>query len=197
MTRSQLSDGDRLILDTVEAPQKSDLFKVFKVAELTAKGARTSAEVALGLNLLEREGSHYLSAARALRLVRQLPQTESAEYVLGYLGEAYLAAKDDETKAAVTMRAVLNAPHVVYVAELVGLPLPLAVPTPRELHDVALVEGELGRAGGLSGDPLRRSANALVAWMKTVDRLARTRWPTGVASAQSTRTKPAAPRAPR
>ena len=175
MTRSALSDGDRFILDTVEVPQKSDLFKVFKIPKLIAKGAKTPVEVVLGLDLLEREGAHYLSAAQALRLVRKVPQTEPAEYMLGYLGEAYLAAKSDQTRDAIIVRAVLNAPHVVHVAELLGLPLPLRVPTPRELRDVVLLGGELASVGGLTGDTLRRSANALVAWMKTVDRLARRR----------------------
>jgi hypothetical protein len=175
MTRSYLSDGDRLILKTVEAPQKADLLKAFKVVQLIAKGASTPTEIATGLNLGEREAVHHLSAAQALRLVRRVPQMEPAEYMLGYLGEAYLAAKDDKTRDVIIVRAVLNAPYVVHVAELLGLPLPLAVPTPRELRDVALVEVALARVGGLSGDTLRRSANALVAWMKTIDRRARRR----------------------
>ena len=164
-----------MILDTVEVPQKGDLFKVFKVAELVAKGARTPTEVVSGLNLLEREGFHYLSTAQALRLVRKGSQAEPAEYVLGYLGEAYRAAKSDEARNAVTVRAVLNAPHVVHVAELLGLPLPLAVPTPQGLRDVALVAEALANVARLGDNTLRRSANALVAWMKTIDRLARRR----------------------
>jgi hypothetical protein len=45
--------------------------------------------------------------------------------------------------------------------------------TPRELHDVSLVEGELVALGPLSDDTPRRRASTLVSWMKTVDRLAR------------------------
>jgi hypothetical protein len=172
-TKSQLSDGDQLILATVEVPRANDLFKVFAVAEVISEGADTPAQVAVGLDLVVREGAYYLAAARALRLVRKLPQGEPADYALGNLGESYLKAKGDKAKAAVMVGGTLGAPHVVYVAERLGLATPLLAPTPRELHDVSLVEAELVALGPLSGDTPRRRANTLVSWMKTVDRLAR------------------------
>lgn len=172
-TNSQLSGGDRLILQTVEVPQANDLFKVFKVAKLIADGANTPAEVAAGLDLVEREGAYYLSAACALRLVRKLPQGAAAEYVLSYVGDSYLEAKGDKARAAVVVRGTLDCPHVVFVAEGLGLPTPLSTPTPRELHDVALVEREFIGLGALSGTTPHRRAGTLVSWMKTVDRLAR------------------------
>jgi hypothetical protein len=171
--KSQLSDGDQLILATVEVPQASDLFKVFEVAKLVANGAGTPAKVAVGLRLKDREGAYYLSAARALRLVRKLPQGEPADYALSYLGESYLKAKGDKARAAVMVTSTLGAPHVVYVAERLGLPTPLSTPTPRELHDVARVERELISLGPLNGDTPRRRASTVASWMKTVDKLAR------------------------
>ena len=172
-TKSRLSGGDRLILQTVEVPQANDLFKVFNVVKLIADGASTPAEVAAGLDLVEREGAYYLSAARALRLVRKLPQGEAAEYVLSYLGDSFLEARGDQARAAVMVRGTLDCPHAVFIAEGLGLPTPLSAPTPRELHNVELVESELNRLGALSGSTPRRRASAFVSWMKTVDRLAR------------------------
>ena len=172
-TKSRLSSGDRLILQTVEVPQANDLSKVFAVAKLIADGANTPAEVAAGLDLVEREGAYYLSAARALRLVRKLPQGEAAEYALSHVGDAYVEARGDKARAAVMVRGTLDCPHVVFVAEALGLPTPLSTPTPRELHDVALIENELIQLGDLSGSTPRRRASTLVSWMKTVDRLAR------------------------
>ncbi len=162
-----------MILETVEVPQVNDLFKVFKVAELISKGARTDGDIATGLDLVAPEGAYYLAAARALRLVRRRSQFGPPEYVLGYLGELYLAAKGGEKKAATMIRGTLSAPHVVYVAERLGLPTPVSVPTPEELRDVAIVEQELVSLGPLSGEKPRRRAATLVAWMKTVDKLAR------------------------
>lgn len=71
------------------------------------------------------------------------------------------------------VRGTIDCPHVVFVAERLRLPTPLSTPTPRELHDVALVENELIRLGDLSGSTPRRRASTLLSWMKTVDRLAR------------------------
>lgn len=171
--RSQLSDGDRWILENVEVPQANDLFKVFAVAELVARGTQTPEEVARALALVDREGAYYLAAARALRLVRKLLSQEPSEYVLGSIGESYLGARGDKARAAVIVRGTLNAPHVVYVAEALGLATPLGTPTSRELHDAAVVEAELRSLAELNGGTPRRRASSLVAWMKTVDRLAR------------------------
>jgi len=172
--KSALTEGDRFILQTVEVPQANDLFKVFMVAELVADGASTPADVAVGLDMVEREGPYYFSAACAVRLVRKLPTWEPAEYALSYVGESYLAARGDRARAAVVVKGTLGAPHVVYVAESLGLPTPLSTPTPRELRDAALVERELVSLGPLSGETPHRRASTLVSWMKTVDRLART-----------------------
>ena len=172
-TKSQLSDGDRWILANVEVPQANDLFKVFTVAELVADGADTPADVAVGLDIVEREGAYYLSAACAVRLVRKLPQWEPSGYAVSYVGESYLAARGDKAKGAVMVGGTLGAPHVVYVAERLGLATPLSTPTPPELRDAGLVEGELVSLGVLSGETPRRRASTLVSWMKTVDRLAR------------------------
>jgi len=170
VAKSLLSDCDRLILATVEAPLASDLFKVFEVAGLIRAGANTPEEVADGPGLGEREGAYYLSAACAVRVIRKRSQED---YVVGYVGESYLAAKGETSKAAAAVKATLAAPHVVYVAERLGLDTPLSTPTPRELHDVARVERELVSLGPLSGETPRRRASTIVSWMKTVDRLAR------------------------
>jgi len=170
--RSQLSDGDRLILETVEVPQANDLLKVFRVAELISDGANTPSEVADGLGIVEREGAYYLSAARAVRLVRTVPQATPTEYMLAYLGEEYVAATRLK-RMPVVVRGTLVAPHVVFVAERLGLTTPLSTPTPRELHDVTLVEPELVGLGPLGGATPRRRASTLVSWMRTIDRLAR------------------------
>ena len=172
-TKSQLSDGDQLILATVEAPHATDLLKVFEVARLVADGAGTPARVAVDLGVKDREGAQYLAAARALRLVRKLPQGEPADYALSYLGESYLSAKGDKARAAVIVASTLAAPHVVYVAERLGLLTPLSSPTPRELHDVDRVETALTSLEPLTGDTTHRRASTVVSWMKTVDRLAR------------------------
>ena len=116
--------------------------------------------------------SHYLSAARALRLIRPVPQVTPTEYQLAYLGEEYVAASEAQ-RPAVIVRGVLIAPHVVYVAECLGIDTPLAAPTPRELHDVTLVEGELADLAPPSDGTPRRRARTLMSWLKTVDRLAR------------------------
>lgn len=169
---SQLTDGDRLILQTVEVPQANDLIKVFRVAELVARGAAAAHDVAKELAIVEREGAYYLSAARAIRLLRADSASGPLRYVLGYLGEIYLAA-NKHSRPAVIVRGTLAAPHVVYVAERIRLQTPLCTPTPRELHDVDLVEQELITLGPLSGSTPRRRASSLVSWMKTVDRLAK------------------------
>ena len=170
--QSQLSDGDRLILATVEVPQANDPLKVFRVAELIAAGANTPKEVADGLGVVEREGAYYLSAARAVRLVRTVAQSTPTEYMLAYLGEEYLAATEPK-RIPLIVRGTLVAPHVVFVAERLGLATPLSAPTPRELHDVTLVEPELVGLGPLGGATPRRRASTLVSWMRTIDRLAR------------------------
>jgi hypothetical protein len=172
MVTSQLSEGDLLILRTVEVPQANDLDKVFRVAILVSRGAATPEEVATGLDVVEREGAYYLAAARAMRVVRVDHRTTPTGYMLGYLGEDYLAASGKK-RAAIIIQGTLAAPHVVYVAERLGLSTPLSTPTPRELHDVGLVERELATLGELSGTTPRRRAGTLVAWMKAVDKLAR------------------------
>lgn len=173
MSASKLSDGDGLILDTVEVPQANDIDKVFKVAGLVSRGATTPQEVAKGLGVVEREGAYYLAAARAVRIVRLDHSTNPAGYVLGYVGEEYLAA-DRRKRPAIVIRGTLMAPHVLYVAERLGLPTPLSTPTPRVLHDAGLVQRELATLGArLSGTTPARRAGAIVAWMKGVDKLAR------------------------
>lgn len=92
-TKSQLSGGDRLILQIVEVPQANGLLKVFKVAKLIADGANTPAEVAAVFDLVDRGSAHHLSAACALRLVRKLPRGEAAEYVLSHVGDSHLEAR--------------------------------------------------------------------------------------------------------
>lgn len=170
--QSQLSDGDRLILDTVEVPQANDLLKVFRVADLIAGGANTPSEVADGLGVVDREGAYYLSAARAVRLVRTVPSATPAEYVLAYLGDEYVASTG-RSRTPIIVRGTLVAPHVVFVAERLGLLTPLSIPTPRELRDATLVERELIGLGPLSGATPGRRSSTLVSWMKTIDRLAR------------------------
>lgn len=170
--RSQLSDGDRLILATVEVPQANDLFKVFEVARLIAAGANTPKEVADGLAIVEREGAYYLSAARALRLVRMVPRATPTEYMLAYVGEEYVDARKP-ARSAVIVRGTLASPHIIFVAERLGLTTPLSTPTPRELHDITLVEPELVGLGPLSGATPRRRASTLISWMRTIDKLAR------------------------
>ena len=173
MSVSQLSDGDRLILDTVEVPQANDIDKVFKVAGLVSRGATTPRDVAKGLAVVEREGAYYLAAARAIRIVRLDHSTNPAGYVLGYVGEEYLAA-DRRRRPAIVIRRTLSAPHVLYVAERLGLETPLSTPTPRVLHDAGLVQRELATLGAtLSGTTPARRAGTIVAWMKAVDKLAR------------------------
>ena len=171
--KSQLSDGDQLILATVEAPLAADLLKVFDVVRIVAGGADAPASVAVDLGVRDREGAHYLAAARALRLVRKLPLGEPANYALSYLGESYLSAKGDKARAALIVTSTLAAPHLVYVAERLGLLTPLSSPTPRELHDVDRVETALTSLEPLTGDNPHRLASTVVSWMKTVDRLAR------------------------
>jgi hypothetical protein len=169
---SQLSEGDRFILNTVEVPQVNELGKMFMVAELVSRGATTRQDVAKKLGVAEKDVGHYLAAAQALRLVRIDPGTTPPRYMLGYLGDVYLAA-NRKARVGIMIRGTLAAPHVVYVAERLGLRAPLSTPTPRELKDVVLVERELATLGVLSGATPRRRASTLVAWMKTVDKLAR------------------------
>jgi hypothetical protein len=166
-----MTDGDYMILDTVEFPQANNLAKVFRVAQIAMAGATSPEEVAGELELVPREGAYYGSAAASLRLVRKKDTSVGIEYHVTEIGRFYATA-DEERRRQLMIQRTLDCPHVKLVAHQLGLQLPLQVPVPSDLLSRERILEAMAALPEINHVTQRRRASTIAAWMKSVNRLA-------------------------
>lgn len=132
-------------------PQADRLDKVAVVTAAVAAGVSTSIGVAKTLDMVERQGSYYMSAACFLGLV-ELSAGAAGEYRLTVEGAAYQEKSVED--------------RIIYLGQLVS-----SMPATKIYLDSGL-EGvtKLYQEAGLDSETSRRRAQTVASWSEAVDK---------------------------
>lgn len=130
-------------------PQADRLNKVAVVIDAVGAGADTTAAIAQALDMVDRQGAYYASAAGYLGLLEQL-DTNPKTFALTDAGQQMLQAGAD-VRADLILQAVADVPEV-------GLLLDKSLAAVREHY----------AAAGLDAVTASRRANTIASWAATV-----------------------------
>jgi hypothetical protein len=150
------------------APQADDLGKVFEVIAAVADGADTAPTIAEALDVVERQGNYYITAALALGLIRH--GADEGTYETTYVADHFAGLTAPHAIRRRMREIVLAAPHLKRIANRLrvthnGEAIPF--PPADALLDVEKVARVLEEEGYAAETALRR-AYCVRAWMKTI-----------------------------
>lgn len=148
----------------VSVPQADDLEKVLEVPSLVAAGAETSADIADKLEMVERQGLYYATAAQILGLV---DIDDKHRVTLTALGSDYIELKNLTDQKELARRLVFNTDLVKHTLGKLGIKRPDYAKHYHLLDDSLHVQDAIEDLGYAPETALRR-AFTIRAWIKAL-----------------------------
>lgn len=147
----------------IPVPQADDLDKVLEVPALVAAGAETSADIAEKLDMVERQGLYYATAAQILGLV---DIDDKHNITLTTEGRQYLSENVNLQKSH-ARQLVMHTPIIKHILAGLGVKRPRYESHYHLLDDSLWVQDQIEELGYASETALRR-AFTIRAWIKTL-----------------------------
>ena len=149
-------------LQNIPVPQADDLEKIFEVVILVEAGHNTSADIALAMHVVGRQGFYYAAAAESMGLIERDDETHT--FKLTAAGQDYIL---DEDKAAARARIVFHSPIIKYLASTLGITRPRFAAHAHLFEDEISVRDAIEELGYAEDTAMRR-ALTIKAWMKAL-----------------------------